>query len=126
MSVSTCMRRLLRLDFCVRAALMWRFMPGPAFTLPVAVILNRFLTDDLVFILGILFSFLAAARGGRRRSRPGLPLSRARRAIRRRGVAAGGGGSKVTGRHRAGAGTQMRTLPLRRRRWRVVGTIRRD
>jgi hypothetical protein len=32
-------------------------MPGPAFTLPVAVILNRFLTDDLVFILGILLSF---------------------------------------------------------------------
>jgi hypothetical protein len=25
--------------------------------LPVAVILNRFLTDDLVFILGILISF---------------------------------------------------------------------
>ena len=29
------------------------FIPGPASTLPVAVILNRFLTDDLVFILGI-------------------------------------------------------------------------
>src|SRR5579871_3968651 len=31
-------------------------MPGPAFTFPVAVILNRFLTDDLVFILGIWVS----------------------------------------------------------------------
>ena len=36
-------------------------MPGPAFTLPVAVILNRFLTDDLVFILGILVSFRLGA-----------------------------------------------------------------
>jgi hypothetical protein len=51
------MRRLLRLAFFVRAERLWRFMPGPAFTLPVAVILNRFLTDDLVFILGILLSF---------------------------------------------------------------------
>ena len=54
MSVSVCMRRLLRMAFCVRAERLWRFMPGPAFTLPVAVILNRYLTDDLVFILGIL------------------------------------------------------------------------
>src|SRR3984957_15099762 len=74
-SVSVCMRRLLRLAFWVRAESMWRLKPGPAFTLPVAVILNRFLTDDLVFILGIWFSFLAAACGERSRSRPGMPIS---------------------------------------------------
>ena len=57
MSVSIWMPRLLRLVFWVRVIRPWRFMPGPASTLPVAVILNRFLTDDLVFILGILVSF---------------------------------------------------------------------
>src|SRR5215472_16497838 len=56
MGVSVCMRRLLRMAFCERAERLWRLKPGPAFTLPVAVILNRFLTDDLVFILGIWIS----------------------------------------------------------------------
>ena len=55
--VSTWLPRLVRLAFWVRAIRQWRFLPGPARTLPVAVILNRFLTDDLVFILGILVSF---------------------------------------------------------------------
>src|ERR1700683_2554555 len=55
--VSTWLPRLVRLAFWLRALRQWRFMPGPARTLPVAVILNRFLTDDLVFILGILVSF---------------------------------------------------------------------
>ena len=61
----------------------WRLLPGPASTLPVAVILNRFLTDDLVFILGILVSFwfalahpdrvkTASSRGRACPSRPGL------------------------------------------------------
>ncbi|WP_272916226.1 hypothetical protein [Aristophania vespae] len=34
----------------------WRLLPGPHITLPVAVILNRFLTEDFVFILGICLS----------------------------------------------------------------------
>src|SRR5579872_6577984 len=63
-SVSVCMRRLLRLAFWVRAESMWRLKPGPAFTLPVAVILNRFLTDDLVFALGICISLCVRPAGG--------------------------------------------------------------
>src|SRR6266581_2829491 len=73
MSVSVCMRRLLRLAFCERADRLCCLKPGPAFTLPVAVILNRFLTDDLVFILGIWFSFSlrpTASAGGRGRACP--------------------------------------------------------
>src|ERR1700757_575893 len=80
--VSTWLPRLLRLAFWLRALRQWRFLPGPASTLPVAVILNRFLTDDLVFILGISISFRlrlpvrqpddAASRRGRAcPSRPG-------------------------------------------------------
>ena len=54
--VSIWLPRLLRFVFWVRADRPWRFLPGPASTLPVAVILNRFLTDDFVFILGISIS----------------------------------------------------------------------
>src|SRR5215472_16240867 len=93
MGVSVCMRRLLRMAFCERAERLWRFMPGPAFTLPVAVILNRFLTDDLVFILGIFVSFGLAARPNGRRSRPGMPY-RPGRAMKGGGIAAGGGRGK--------------------------------
>jgi hypothetical protein len=81
--VSVWLPRLLRLAFWVRALRQWRFLPGPARTLPVAVILNRFLTDDLVFILGILVSFwfalarpdrakTASSRGRACPYRPGL------------------------------------------------------
>src|ERR1700712_2165117 len=74
--------RLLRLAFWLRAIRLWRFLPGPARTLPVAVILNRFLTEDLVFSLGIWVSLLwtcpawvagnAGVAAGHARSRPGL------------------------------------------------------
>ena len=59
------------LDLLERLIRPWRFMPGPASTLPVAVILNRFLTDDLVFILGIWVSFGGACQlaGGRQACR---------------------------------------------------------
>src|SRR5579862_4916913 len=56
-SVSVWLPRLVRFIFWLRLIRPWRFMPGPASTLPVAVILNRFLTDDLVFILGIWSPF---------------------------------------------------------------------
>src|SRR6195952_2702326 len=55
--VSVGLPRLDRFIFCERLIRPWRLLPGPARTLPVAVILNRFLTDDLVFNLGILVSF---------------------------------------------------------------------
>src|ERR1700733_13549875 len=77
--VSTWLPRLVRLAFWLRALRQWRFMPGPARTLPVAVILNRFLTDDLVFILGILVSFwfvlaLTGSAEQSKWSRPGMPI----------------------------------------------------
>src|SRR6185437_9702784 len=55
--VSVWLPRLERFIFWLRLIRPWRLLPGPASTLPVAVILNRFLTDDLVFILGISISF---------------------------------------------------------------------
>src|SRR6195952_5403577 len=81
--VSVWLPRLERFIFCERLISPWRLLPGPASTLPVAVILNRFLTDDLVFILGILVSSveLPLAPQGRARhrtpgqpSRPGMPI----------------------------------------------------
>ena len=42
MGVSTWLPRLVRFAFCVRAERLWRFMPGPANTLPLAVIVKRF------------------------------------------------------------------------------------
>src|SRR6516162_6718190 len=80
MGVRTCMRRLARLAFVVRAERLCCFMPGPAFTLPVAVILNRFLTDDLVFTLGISISSSPsppnwqATAAGHAHSRPGRAI----------------------------------------------------
>src|SRR5579864_7986965 len=119
MSVRVCMRRLLRMALWLRAERLWRLKPGPAFTLPVAVILKRFLTDDLVFILGIWFSFLAAlarspgqAQGVRKRSRPGMPISRPGRAIRGGCIAAGGGGCKrgATDQDDAASGCRLASL----------------
>src|ERR1700761_3837314 len=83
--VSVWLPRLDRFIFCERLIRPWRLLPGPASTLPVAVILNRFLTDDLVFILGILVSFwFALAQPSRvengKQSRPGMPIqARSRR-----------------------------------------------
>ena len=91
------MRRLLRLAFWVRAESLWRFMPGPAFTLPVAVILNRFLTDDLVFILGIWVSFgwgPAGYAGARGRA---CPFQARARETRGGCIASGGGVQDVHG-----------------------------
>src|SRR5580704_13023795 len=56
MSVSTWVPRPCRFIFCERLIRPWRFMPGPARTLPVAVILKRFFTEDFVFSLGIFVS----------------------------------------------------------------------
>src|SRR5579863_1973330 len=55
--VNVWLPRLVRFIFWERLIRPWRLLPGPASTLPVAVILNRFLTDDLVFILGIWSPF---------------------------------------------------------------------
>jgi len=48
------------LAFWLRAERLCRFLPGPARTLPVAVILKRFLALDVVFILDIRYSHCAA------------------------------------------------------------------
>src|SRR3954468_7607717 len=50
---STCVPVFCRFTLEERAERQWRFLPGPASTLPVAVILKRFFTEDFVFILGI-------------------------------------------------------------------------
>src|SRR5579872_5361019 len=72
-SASTCQPRPLRFIFCGRLMRPWRFMPGPARTLPVAVSRKRFLTEDLVFSLGICLSYGSGAREECERSRPGMP-----------------------------------------------------
>src|SRR5690606_26052432 len=46
--------RLVRMYLALWLIRRWRLPATPAFTLPVAVKLNRFLAPDLVFILGIL------------------------------------------------------------------------
>src|SRR5580704_10725628 len=69
MSVSTWLPRPFRFIFCERLIRPWRFMPGPARTFPVAVILKRFLTEDFVFSLGILISSDGSPRERRRRGR---------------------------------------------------------
>ena len=67
-----------RFIFCGRLIRPWRFMPGPDITLPVAVILNLFLTDDFGLHLGH-FGLLSGAQPispdgkGARASRPGMP-----------------------------------------------------
>ena len=45
-----------RMNFVERLIMPWRLPAGPALTLPEAVIENRFLAADLVFIFGILLS----------------------------------------------------------------------
>ena len=54
--VSVWLPRFARLAFWLRAIRLCRFLPGPASTLPVAVILKRFFTELFVFILGIWVS----------------------------------------------------------------------
>src|SRR5271169_4724057 len=100
MSVSVWLPRLVRLAFWLRAERLWRFLPGPASTLPVPVILNRFLTEDLVFSLGICGLLRSKSRhegrtapstmvaAGHAHFRPG-------RANKPRPIEAASGGSKV-------------------------------
>src|ERR1700712_3405826 len=49
--------RCWRICFLVRLIMPWRLPAIADFTLPLAVILKRFLAPDLVFSLGILLSF---------------------------------------------------------------------
>src|SRR5690606_37502741 len=53
-SARTMVPRASRMNLLERLIMPWRLPAAAAFTLPVPVILNRFLADDLVFILGIL------------------------------------------------------------------------
>jgi hypothetical protein len=48
----------LRMVLFERLIMPWRLPAAPARNLPDAVILNRFLQDDFVFILGILLKSL--------------------------------------------------------------------
>src|SRR3954464_14829043 len=50
--------RCWRICFWVRLIMPWRLPAIADFTLPLAVILKRFLAPDLVFNLGILLSFV--------------------------------------------------------------------
>src|SRR5262245_17978148 len=59
---STLVPRCSRIVFVVRLIMPWRLPVCWYFTLPVAVILKRFLAPDLVFNLGIWLS-LSARRG---------------------------------------------------------------
>src|SRR5260221_14577426 len=58
LSHSTMVPRALRTNFAVRLIMPCRLPWAATFTLPVPVILKRFLAPLLVFNLGILFSFL--------------------------------------------------------------------
>src|SRR5262247_2935664 len=60
LSDSTMGPRALRTNLAVRLIMLWRLPWAATLTLPVPVILKRFLAPLLVFNLGILFSF---ARG---------------------------------------------------------------
>src|ERR1044072_2483041 len=53
-SASTIVPRASRMNLLDRLIMPWRLPAAAATTLPVAVILNRFLAADFVFILGIL------------------------------------------------------------------------
>src|ERR1700704_4370794 len=66
---STLVPRSWRICFLVRLIMPWRLRDWAYSTLPVAVILKRFLAPDLVLILGIWLSCLAANAG----QRPGSP-----------------------------------------------------
>ena len=57
-SERTVVPRALRRNVLERLIMPWRLPAWPALTLPVAVILKRFLAPDLVFILGILLVLL--------------------------------------------------------------------
>jgi hypothetical protein len=90
---------------------LWRFLPGPAKTLPVAVILNRFLTEDLVFILGILTLLSVVVPEMRRREgeadtsvAAGHAHSRPGRANKGGSIAAAGSGRKTDARRGGGLG----------------------
>src|ERR1700761_7260719 len=54
----------------------WRLPATPAFSLPNAVILKRFLAPDLVFNFGILLRPLAKPSSKSISSRHGMPLAR--------------------------------------------------
>src|ERR1700681_4105459 len=58
LSHSTMVPRALRTNLAVRLIMPWRLPWAATFTLPVPVILKRFLAPLLVFSLGILLSFL--------------------------------------------------------------------
>src|SRR6478736_2496766 len=60
LSQSTMVPRALRTNLAVRLIMPWRLPWAATFTLPVPVILKRFLAPLLVFSLGILHSFLLA------------------------------------------------------------------
>src|SRR5665213_325150 len=61
--------RCWRICFLVRLIMPWRLPAIADFTLPLAVILKRFLAPDLVFNLGILLSFKVRL-GTRQRAGP--------------------------------------------------------
>src|ERR1051325_7158636 len=67
---STRVPRCSRIVLVVRLIMPWRLPVCWYFTLPVPVILKRFLAPDLVFNLGIWLS-LSARRGGARRPKYG-------------------------------------------------------
>jgi hypothetical protein len=52
----TVVPRAVRINFVVRLIMPWRLPAWPDFTRPEAVILNRFLQLDFVFIFGIFVS----------------------------------------------------------------------
>src|SRR5207344_2272636 len=62
LSLSTMVPRALRTNLAVRLIMPCRLPWAATFTLPVPVILKRFLAPLLVFSLGILFSFCLRAR----------------------------------------------------------------
>src|SRR5262245_991489 len=66
---STSVPRSWRICLLVRLIMPWRLPRWAYSTLPVPVILKRFLAPDLVLILGIWLSFAAMAMGRRPASR---------------------------------------------------------
>src|SRR6185295_2759496 len=87
-SFSTMVPRASRMNFAVRLIMPWRLPWAATFTLPVPVILKRFLAPLLVFSLGILLSVLfvraaatPAAHYQGQESRHGMPRRAARRLI---------------------------------------------
>src|SRR5208337_2451926 len=65
-SWSTTPPRALLMNLGVRLIMPWRLPACPATTLPVPVILKRFFTPLLVFILGILLPFVFVSLAKRR------------------------------------------------------------